>query len=309
MTRGTGSMGPIWEAAERRRRILAQHPRLAELEAAVARSLLLVAGNGAVSPDAVAAREARAEYLRRHGIPEDYAEPRWNCAVCQDEGFVDGAVCACRRQAELSLRFTGSRLPDMLRSQTFDRFDLKWYSASRKPAAGMSERVYAKLAYEASLAFVAAVLQGDNPRGLFISGGVGLGKTFLLSAICNSLIEGGVPTLYTVFSDLISDIKRSFNSDERGMTETALMEAARGVRVLILDDLGAEQVTEFVQSRLFDIVNYRRNHDLPLVVSSNLSIDQIGSLYSTRISSRITEMCNPISLYGQDIRLQKERQH
>ena len=309
MTRTPGAMGAIWDAAERRRRILAEHPRLATLEAEVARSLLHTAASGSLSAPALAAREARREYLRQQGIPADYAEPRWNCRLCQDEGFVEGTQCACRQQAELRHRFAGSRLPDMLRSQTFDRFDLKWYSATRKPAAGMSERGYAKLAYEASLAFVAAVLQGDNPRGLFVSGGVGLGKTFLLSAICNSLIEGGVPTLYTVFSDLISDIKRSFNADERGMTETALMEAARGVRVLILDDLGAEQVTEFVQSRLFDIVNYRRNHDLPLVVSSNLSIDQIGSMYSMRISSRITEMCNPISLYGQDIRLQKERQH
>jgi DNA replication protein DnaC len=309
MTKGGGSMGAIWEAAERRKRVLDAHPRLAALEAAIARSLIASAGAGAPSAETTAAREARADYLRGNGIPADYAEPRWNCKVCQDEGYVDGALCTCREQAELSHRFSGSRLPDMLRSQTFDKFDLKWYSAVRKTGGGRTEREWAKGAYEASRSFVAEVLQGDNPRGLFVSGGVGLGKTFLLSAICNSLIEGGVPTLYTVFSDLISDIKRSFGADERGMTESALMEAARGVRVLILDDLGAEQVTEFVQSRLFDIVNYRRNHDLPLVVSSNLSINEIGSMYGLRISSRLTEMCNPISLYGQDIRLQKERQH
>ncbi|HSL93699.1 MAG TPA: ATP-binding protein [Bacillota bacterium] len=309
MAKGGGSMGAIWEAAERRKRVLAAHPRLAALEAAVAQSLFASASNGGLSAWTTAAREARNAYLLKNGIPADYAEPRWNCSLCQDEGYVNGASCTCREQAELSHRFTGSRLPDMLRHQTFDKFDLKWYSASKKAAAGMTERGYAKLAYEASLSFVAEVLQGDNPRGLFISGGVGLGKTFLLSAICNSLIEGGVPTLYTVFSDLISDIKRSFGADERGMTESALMEAARGVRVLILDDLGAEQVTEFVQSRLFDIVNYRRNHDLPLVASSNLSINEIGSMYGLRISSRLTEMCNPISLYGNDIRLQKERQH
>lgn len=309
MDRAGNPLGPIWLAADLRRRILEKHPKLSELESSVSRAVLASAMGGKETSELIEARAARAKYLDKHGIPHDYAEPRWNCALCQDEGYVNGALCSCREQAELIRRFTGSRLPELLRAQTFDTFELKWYSARKTTPGGISERDRAKVVYDACRRFVAGVLEGSNPRGLFISGGVGLGKTFMLSAICNSLVEGGVPTLYTVFSDLIGDIKRSFGADDRGLSESALIESARGAKVLILDDLGAEQITDFVQSRLFDIVNYRRNHDKPMVISSNLSIDEVGSLYGLRISSRINEMCTPLSLYGQDIRWQKERQH
>jgi len=154
---------------------------------------------------------------------------------------------------------------------------------------------------------VARVLEGRAERGLFVSGGVGLGKTFLLSAICNSLSDAHIPTLYVVFSDLIAAIRDSFNPDS-SQSESRIMAAAKEARVLILDDLGAEHVTDFVTNRLFDIINFRCNHSLPLVVSSNLGAPQIAELYGPRIASRLMEMCEPVTLVGEDIRWQKQRQ-
>jgi len=302
------ALSQIWQAAYKRQEILEKHPSLAQLEKDVAQAIINRVTQGGSDEQIIAARQARDAFLKDNSIPANYAEPQWSCEQCQDEGFVDGAPCSCRRQADLESRFRSSGLPELLRKQTFSRFDLKWYSSKNMTPGRVSERKRAELVRQACQTFVAEVLEKRNPRGLFIFGEVGLGKTFLLSAICNSLVEAGVPTLYAVFSDLIGEIKRSFGTENKAISESTLMDAARTAEVLILDDLGAEQITDFVTNRLFDIVNYRRIHQKPLVLSSNLSIEELGSLYGSRISSRISEMCTPLTIYGQDIRWQKERQ-
>lgn len=297
----------IWDANERRHKVYNAYPQLERLERNVAAGLVQFV-QGKVSMEHVAElRAERDSFLSKHNIPVDYAEPRWRCTICQDEGFVEGKICACRKQDELNRLFAGSGLPPRLKAETFDRFDLKWYSPIRKTPAGVSEREIADEARKACMRFVATCVEGRTARGLYVYGAVGLGKTLLLSAVCNALVQHRVPTLYMVFSDLIADIKKSFEQDS-AWTESALMAAAKKTNVLILDDLGAEHITDFVINRLFDIVNYRRNHDLPLVASSNLSIPEVGAWYGDRVASRLWEICSPIPLYGQDIRVQKTRQ-
>ena len=89
-TKESTALNNLWEAAERRTAILQAHPRLAELEGEVSHALrLFVAGQGA-GQAVEEAREKRALYLREHGLPQDYAEPRWSCTECQDESYVGG---------------------------------------------------------------------------------------------------------------------------------------------------------------------------------------------------------------------------
>jgi len=297
----------VWEAATRRDTVLRAHPQLRELENGLAVAIKRFALSQCDDSAVRTALEAKSAYLKRHGIPLDYAEPEWACATCQDEGYIRGAPCVCREQAELDRIVAGSNLPAKLRQQTFDKFELKWYSTTKKSARGVTERSHARDALKSCQAFVARVLENRAERGLFVSGDVGLGKTFLLSAICNSLTEARIPTLYVVFSDLLAAIRDSFKP-ESTQSESRIMNATKEARVLILDDLGAEQVTEFVTNRLFDVINFRYNHNLPLVASSNLGTQQIADLYGPRIASRVLEMCEPLTLVGDDIRLQKQRQ-
>ena len=297
----------MWEAATRRDTVLRAHPHLQALEKDVAVAVKNFATGRSDDRAVRAAIDARRAYLERHGIPLEYAQPQWACAACQDEGYINGVPCVCRQQAELNHIISASNLPAKLRQQTFDKFELKWYSTTKKTPQGVTERTCARDALRSCQAFVARALEGRVDKGLFISGGVGLGKTFLLSAICNSLTEARVPTLYVVFSDLIAAIRESFNP-ESSQSESRIMSATKEVRVLILDDLGAEHVTDFVTNRLFDIINFRCNHSLPLIVSSNLGAPQIAELYGPRIASRLLEMCDPVTLAGEDIRWQKQRQ-
>ena len=307
MATKNGGLGRVWEAVSRREAVLGAHPHLGQLEKGVAEAVRRFAAGQCDHSAVRAAMEVRRAYLERHGIPLSYAEPQWACATCQDEGYVRGGPCVCRQQAELDRIVAGCNLPVRLRQQTFDKFELRWYSTTKKSPQGVTERASARDALRSCQAFVARVLEGRTDKGLFVSGGVGLGKTFLLSAICNSLTEARVPTLYVVFSDLIGAIRDSFNP-ESTQSESRIMNATKEARVLILDDLGAEHVTDFVTNRLFDIINFRCNHGLPLVVSSNLGATQIAELYGPRIASRLMEMCEPVTLVGEDIRWQKQRQ-
>lgn len=299
-------------AARRRyEQIMEQHPRLWEIEQ---RLVELYRQKVLRGPDFVPQRweqqvrklqAQRQAYLSQAGIPEDFAKPQWDCQLCQDTGLYEGKMCTCEQQRILESRFKGAHLPSRLQEQTFNTFSLDWYSPVKKTPLGSTEREQAAAVLHACRAFVAAVI--EDPRsatGLFLTGQSGLGKTFLCSAICHSLAENNIVPLYIVFSDLISDMRASFQHDSG---DADLLAMARQAPVLILDDLGAEHVTEYAVSRLFDIINYRRNERLPMVISSNLTLGDVERIYDTRIVSRILEACQPLTLYGTDIRAQQRK--
>lgn len=289
--------------------LLRQHPRLREIEDQLIqlhtdRVLKRTAGEREGWQAEIARlQQLRSAYLQEQGIPEDFAEPEWDCPLCQDTGVVNGRPCSCEQRRWLENRFQGARLPERLRDQTFTNFSLEWYAADRKTPLGISEQQNAREVLIACRTFVARVM--ESPRqapSLFISGGTGLGKTFLCSSICHALAENGVVSLYTTYSDLINDIKAGFDVSSSGKDSGNLLDLAREVPVLILDDLGAEYITEFSVRCLFDIVNHRRNENLPLVISSNLTLPEIAARYDERIASRLLEVCLPVLLYGDDIR-------
>lgn len=254
-------------------------------------------------------QDLRADYLLQHGIPEDFAEPEWDCPLCQDTGVLAGRACRCEQQRWLEHRFQGARLPERLREQTFDQFSLEWYATEKQTPFGISEQQNAREVLDACRTFVARAMESlPSAPSLFINGNTGLGKTFLSSAICHALAENGILSLYITYSDLISNIKAGFDATSSGVED--LLAIARRVPVLILDDLGAEYITDFSIRCLFDIVNHRRNERLPMVISSNLTLSEVSSRYDERIASRLLEVCLPVRLFGTDIRtrmLQRKR--
>ena len=72
--------------------------------------------------------------------------------------------------------------------------------------------------------------------------------------------------------------------------------------LLVIDDLGAEFVTQFTNAALYNIINTRINLGLPTIISSNLTLQEIENEYSTRISSRIIGEYSILCFEGKDIR-------
>jgi DNA replication protein DnaC len=127
---------------------------------------------------------------------------------------------------------------------------------------------------------------------------VGSGKTFLACCIANALLEKGCSVLFLVVPDLLDYLRSTYDSN-RGpgeVTEQEILDTACKVPLLILDDLGAHNYTEWVRNKLYSILNFRLNHFLPVVITTNINLEDLEEYLGERTTSRIYQMCRPYRL-------------
>ena len=118
---------------------------------------------------------------------------------------------------------------------------------------------------------------------LVLKGTYGCGKTHLAAAIANFAVSLGVPTLFLTVPDLLDSLRFSYQNPEVAFEER--FEEVRRASLLVLDDFGTQNATNWAQEKLFQIINYRYINRLPLVVTTNLALDQIEG----RIRSRLVD--------------------
>lgn len=225
------------------------------------------------------------------------------CELCGDRGIIlkgEGAVpCPCIKQKALEKLFKDSRLPQKLLRCNLDHFNFKYYAKSCfDPDRGISYYELAKLAYDAAKNFIANFLKDPNTDGLLFTGQVGSGKTFLACCIANALLANGKLVLFAVVPDLLDQIRSTYDVG-RGpdnITEFDLVDTAKQVPLLILDDLGAHNYTEWTRNKIYSIINYRLNHRLPVIVTTNIIPEELEKYLGERTTSRLLEMCRPYRL-------------
>ncbi len=144
----------------------------------------------------------------------------------------------------------------------------------------------------------------NEKKGLFIYGNYGSGKTYLLAAIANELAARHVKTLLIYFPDLIRELKDSIRDD----SFSSIINELKNIDVLMLDDLGSENMTSFVRDDILGpILNYRMAEKKPVFISSNLTPEQlipyititntsIDQSKAIRILTRIQNVCEIITL-------------
>lgn len=119
---------------------------------------------------------------------------------------------------------------------------------------------------------------------LLLRGKFGCGKTHLAAAIANVAVSHGIQTLFITVPDLLDNLRFSYSRTSEASFEERFNEI-RQCHLLILDDFGTQNATPWAQEKLFQIVNYRYINKLPLVVTTNLELDQIEG----RIRSRLAD--------------------
>ena len=140
-------------------------------------------------------------------------------------------------------------------------------------------------------------------RNLFLSGSPGLGKTFLSACIAQVVSEAGFSVVY----DTAIQIFSHFEAEKFGRREAGSVQRYLSCDLLILDDLGSELTTPFLQSALYQIVNTRLISNKHTVISSNLSQREIALRYSAQVASRIAGEYRLLEFWGQDIRQLKSQ--
>ena len=141
-------------------------------------------------------------------------------------------------------------------------------------------------------------------KGLLLYGSVGTGKTFLSACTANAIIDKGIPVLMTSVSYIANKLMGMFE----GKNEYS--ESLNSYPLLVLDDLGAERNTEYMNEVVYTIINARYKAKLPLIVTTNLTTEQLKAptdVTMARTYSRVLEMCFPIKVEGVDIRREKAR--
>lgn len=152
------------------------------------------------------------------------------------------------------------------------------------------------------------LLSVRNAKGLFLTGKSGCGKTlysaaFLVASSKERMIQQAGPRTHLLISmpDMLEEIKKSFDHP----TKVEPVEFYSKVDLLVLDDLGAEKLTDWSLEKLYQIINYRYEYLLPTIFTSNLSLGELANQIGDRIPSRIEEMCVIKRMKEIDYRLEK----
>jgi DNA replication protein DnaC len=171
------------------------------------------------------------------------------------------------------LEYRGGLKPELLRNMTFDNFDHK--RLDLPPDLRENLRT----------AFNQAVEFARSPEGWLIFHGVnGCGKTHLAAAIANYRLARGEEVFFVVVPDLLDHLRSTFSPDSK-ISYDEFSEKIKEVPLLILDDFGEQSATPWAQEKLYQLINYRYNARLPMVVTTCLSLEEI----ETRISSRMVD--------------------
>ncbi len=143
--------------------------------------------------------------------------------------------------------------------------------------------------------------------GLLIYGNPGNGKTYVSSCISNKLIDSMIPTICVSINGLLDRIKQTFNKwGKEG--EEQILRSLSNADLLIIDDLGTEQETDWSQTKVYNILDNRYRNGLPLIVTTNFLLEELKEKYHQRTYDRLIEMCTPVKNDSKSIRVEKARE-
>lgn len=301
--------------------LYAREPRLRQADAALRGAMIdlaeLAIGGKPVEADGpeITAIRARAERLQQEraallaglGYAADALDDVPACPKCGDTGWAGGAMCPCLE--ELCAREQMAVLTALLNltdEQDFDRLRLNVYSD--QPWNGLRPpRENMKRVVEVCEGFARQF--PDYPlKNLLLSGGTGLGKTFLSGCIAREVSRRGFSVVYDTAGNLFAAFERRRFAREAGEARQAKDDARRYLAcdLLIVDDLGSEFTSPLAQATLYEVVNSRLQSGRHTIISTNLSKDDIARQYTPQLSSRIGGLYQELTFYGDDLRFPRE---
>lgn len=294
----------IEEAQFRRAEIHARLPEVARIDGELASSGMRifeasVSGDRAmvdrINEENCALLKRRADILVAAGFPTNYTEVKYECAECGDTGTVEYRMCRCMRDKLIKAGLESSGMYELVKTQSFENFELKYYSGDALPRMKTILDITKKYAED---------FEAEKSGSILMMGGTGLGKTHLSSAMGGVIIEKGNDVCYANAVDMLSDFeKEKFGNLRSG--ESADTEKYFSCDLLIIDDLGTELVSQFSTSCLYNLINSRIIRKKSTIINTNFTKEEMRKKYQDRITSRIFGEYLVLPFAGTDIREKK----
>ena len=157
------------------------------------------------------------------------------------------------------------------------------------------------------MAFRSLYLDGKNPKGIYLYGSFGAGKSYLIAALFNELAKDNVKSVIVHVPELIRSIKESFDYGDYALK----FDLIKNVPLLLLDDIGAEYLTAWARDEIIEpILQYRMDQELPVFFTSNYDFKLLEKhftlendrLKAKRSLERIYQVSEPVELISRNLR-------
>ena len=297
----------------RQQEIYSTLPRVREIDIQLRKSMVLAVqasfAKGDAGAEALAevrqanlALQAERRDLIAATFSSEYLDDGPICSACGGSGYLGSTMCHClaelcrqEQKKELALLSCGEH--------RFEDFRLDYYSPVKDSQYGVSPKAIMTHNFEVCRKY-AETFTKDNGNLLF-NGGTGLGKTMLSACIACHVAEQGYSVAYESAPHLFAKLEKDrFHPDEESGMAVAKL---NGCDLLIIDDLGTELPGNFTTAALYTLLNDRLLAGKPMVISTNLNIDEIKQRYSPQIASRLQGSFQLLPFVGEDIRVRKNR--
>lgn len=226
-----------------------------------------------------------------------------DCPICNGIGYVrrnvptthpdfgKAKLCHCAEQRYYQARrdqlFALSNL-SAFSEKTFDTFN-------ERGRMGLREDEIQSL----QLALNSSMFYASNRTGwLLLMGGYGCGKTHLAAGIANEAVKNGIPTLFTTVPDLLDWLRFSYRKENEPFE--VRFDRIRHIELLILDDLGTHNATEWATEKLYQILNFRYVNRKSTVITTNQKLEQMEGRIRSRLEDR--DLVNHVQINAPDYR-------
>jgi DNA replication protein DnaC len=221
------------------------------------------------------------------------------CPRCNNSGWIPlpgdslrVEPCGCQGDLRRQQRLATARIPKRYEHCSLESFREK--------------STVLKVAKKRVQEFVDLWPNTPDGKGLLLMGGCGAGKTHLAVASLLEIVRSGKPgkVLFSNFQELIQEIQASFD-DDRSTTKSEILRPVLEADLLVLDELGSQKPTQFVQDILYYIINTRYNEELTTIFTTNYydrpsdpKEETLEQRIGSRLRSRLAEMADRIEFTG-----------
>lgn len=237
-------------------------------------------------------------------------KPKYECEKCKDTGYITKdyvtTMCSCMKQKLINVSYNKSNLY-RLQNDTFKNFNEALYSDTaniNKYGTNISPKENIKKIKKISTEFIEN-FEDINQKNLLFTGTPGTGKTFLSGCIANKILDKGYTVLYQT-APLLLDCIFEYKFNQKDSASKELYDSLFNVNLLVIDDLGTENLTAAKYTELFNVINARLlNPKTKTLISTNLPLENLAKNYDDRVLSRLIGNFTICKFIGDDIRLKQ----